>query len=109
MPVMQTRCAPSTDQILDDFAPHFCQPFLAPEIHIAESVLVETHLVDQSGMQVAEVDRLLDGFESDRIRCAVDSSPTETAACDPHGETGIVVVAAFALFRFGRTAKLATP
>ena len=49
----------STNDLFHDLAAHFSQALFAPQIQIAQRVLIEPHLVQQRGMQIAEVDRLL--------------------------------------------------
>src|SRR5690348_7538615 len=75
---------------LDNLAADFGEALLAAEVHVAERVLVEAHLVEQRRVQVAEVDGVLGGFQADRVRCAIDGTALEAAAGDPHGEAGVV-------------------
>src|SRR5665213_3616925 len=86
---------------LDDFAADFGQAFLASEVHKAERVLIEPQLIKQSGVEVAEVDRVLSGFETDVVGGPVHGAAFKAAARYPHGKASVVMVAPVAFFGFG--------
>ena len=83
-------------QIGNDTAVDFGQPFLAALVQVAQRVLVETQLVQDCRMNVTEVNRLLHCSQADFVRGAVDLAWPNAATCHQHGESEIVVVAAFA-------------
>src|SRR5262245_47444012 len=66
--------------VLNDLATYLRQALFPAQMHVAQGILIETHLIQQGSVQIAEVDGLLDGFEPDRIRSAVDCAALETTA-----------------------------
>ena len=52
--------------------------------------------MQNGGVQIVEMDAVVDGFESEIVGGAVDVAAFDAAAGHPHGETVVVVVAAFA-------------
>jgi hypothetical protein len=78
-------------------------------MHITQRILVESQLIKDGGVQVAEVDRILDRLQSNAISRAIDRAAFESTAGDPHGEPGIVMIESLALLRLRRTSELPTP
>src|SRR2546423_11799787 len=76
----------SGDDVLEDLAADLREPLLAAQVQIAELILVEAKLVEKSRVKVAEMDRILDGLESQRIGCAVADPGPEASAGGVHAE-----------------------
>src|SRR5262249_52992960 len=88
-----------------DFLNHFSlyqrQALVAAEVGIGEVVLVKAEEVKDGRVDVAEVVRLLDGFESDSVGRADPAAAANTAAGQPHGEAQVVMIATFAALCLG--------
>src|SRR6185312_784020 len=97
------------NDVLDHRATYFGQAFLAAKVQVAQGILIQSKLVENRCVEIPEMDRVLHGLQTNSVRGAVDRPAFEAAAGHPHRETGVVVVAAFALFRFRRAAEFATP
>src|SRR5262245_9858223 len=74
--------------------------------------------MEEGGVEVVDVDSVLDGLEAELVGGAVDGARFDTAAGEPHGEAPVVVVAAVDLagvvagagqFDDGGATKLAAP
>src|SRR5215510_8769229 len=83
-------------QVGNDTAVDFGQPFFAALVQITQRILVEAQLVQDRRMNVTEVNRLLHSSQADFVRGAVDLAWPKAATSHNHGESEIVVVAAFA-------------
>src|SRR5260221_13706070 len=68
----------------DNLAAYLGQPLLAAQVHVTQGVLVQTHLVKQGGVQVAEMHRVFGGLQPNTIGGAVDRAALESAAGHPH-------------------------
>src|SRR5262245_29568669 len=80
------------DEFCDDPAVNFSQPLLAALMQVAERVLVESELIQNRCVDVAEVNRLLHGLQPDFIRRAVNLSAFYAASGHHHGEPEVVMV-----------------
>src|SRR5262249_13589963 len=91
------------DDALDDLPLDERESFAAAEVRERELLLVEPELVEHRGVDVANVVRLLDRAQADRIGRADRYATLHTAPGQPHREPEVVVVAARAVLRFWRT------
>ena len=82
---------------------------LRPRCGIGQLVLIEAELVQDRGVDVAEVIGALDGVQADGVGGADDLPALDAAAGHPHREAEVVVVAALARLGLGRAAELAAP
>ena len=60
--------------------------------------MVEAHQVQDRGVQVVDVDPVLDGLQAELVGRAVDHAALDAAAGQPHREAQAVVVAALRPF-----------
>src|SRR5579862_9123244 len=111
----QTRALVLRHNLLNHPPMHQRQPFAPAKMRVGELVLVEAELVEDGGVDVAEVVAVLDGVEADVVGGADDLAAFDAAAGEPHGEAEVVMVAATAggaggaAFGFGGTAEFAAP
>src|SRR5438067_2210540 len=98
-----------SDDLPNHLAAHQRQPLLPAQVREGQLILLEAELVQDGGMHVAEVVRLLDGAQADGVGGADDLAAPDAAAGQPHAETEVVVVAAAAALRLRRPAELAAP
>ena len=83
-----------------------------PAVEVGEPVGVEAHLLQHGGVQVLDVEAVVDGGRAAEFVGLADAdAPLDAAAGHPHGEAVGVVVAARALGVFGGrlAAELAAP
>ena len=80
-------------------------------VKVAEPVVVESHLVQDGGVQAADMEAVLDGGAAQLVGRADAGAGAGAAAGQPHGEAvGIVIAArAFGVFRGGLASELAAP
>src|SRR6516165_9670581 len=90
----------------DHFAEHRCQTLLASQMRVGELFLIKPELMQNRGVDVAEVIGILYGAQADVIGGPNDLSPLDTAPSEPHGETEIVMIAALAALHLGRKERL---
>ena len=69
------RTIEDSDDFLDDLALDERQPFVAAEVRIGEPVLVEAQLVQDRGVEIAEVVGLLDGAQPDGVGAPTTCRP----------------------------------
>src|SRR6266511_3748689 len=85
------------------------EPLIPAQMWIGQLTLVEAELVEDGRVEVAEVDGSLDGAQANGVGGAQHLAAFDSSARQPHAEAEIVVVAALAGFRLGRTAKFTAP
>ena len=71
-----------------------CQAFVAALVGVAEFVLVEAHLVQQGGMDVAEMAAVGDGMQANVVGGSDDFTASNSATGHPHGEAQVVMISA---------------
>lgn len=74
----------SSDQVANDPAMHIRQAKVAAGISIRESFVIETHQVQHGGMQIMNVDLVLDGLEAELVCSSMDLAAFDSAAGQPH-------------------------
>ena len=91
---------------------------IAAGVAISEARVVEAHELQDRGVKIVDVDRLIYGPEAELVRRAVYVTALHAAAGHPHRESVVVVVATVELARVlsrrgqfdgGRAAELAAP
>src|SRR5262245_30084662 len=90
------RATTASYNLLDHLPVDRRQPFLAPQVQVAEPVLVEPQLLQDGGVNVAEVVPVLDGVQADGVGGPDHLAALDAAAREPHGEAEVVVIAAVA-------------
>ena len=73
---------------------HVGQPEVAAGVAVGELLVVEAEEVQDRGVQVVDVDLLLDRLEAEFVGGAVDVAAAHAAAGQPHREAVVIVVAA---------------
>ena len=76
---------------------------------IGELEAVESHQVQDAGVDVVDVGPLFDGIQAQFIGCTDGLTTLDSASGHPHGESGRVVIAAISLLAHRRATKLAAP
>src|SRR5689334_14692156 len=92
------RLAGLRNDVLQDLTLYLGQPFFAAEIHVAKSVMIETNLVQHRRMEVAEVHAIFDCLKANVVCSSINGTALEAAACKPHRESRVVVIAAVPFF-----------
>jgi len=92
---LQSYSQPS-DDFVDDFSFDERQPFVAAQVRVGQLVLIESELVQDSGVNVAEMVAILDRTEADGIGRTHDRASLDAAAGQEHSEAEVVMVPAFA-------------
>ena len=90
------------------------QPLIEPLVAVGEALVVDAEQVQHRGVEVADVDRVLDDVVAEVVGLAVDRAALRAAAGHPHREAARVVVAAVVRLRqpalaVDRPAELAAP
>ena len=85
-----------SNDLFDDSAFDEREPLIPAQMRIGQSTLVEAELVENGRVEIAEVDGILDGAQANGVGGAHDLATFDSAACHPHGEAEIVVVASLA-------------
>ena len=118
MTEMVARSLPLCNQVVNDASMNVGQAEVAAGVAVGELLVVEAEQVQDRGVQVVDVDRVLDGLEAELVGRAVDVAALDAAAGQPHREAVVVVVAAVDLAGVGarvrqldrrRAAELAAP
>ena len=73
---------------------HVRQTEISAGVAIGQSFVIEAHQMQNRGMDVMHVDRVLDGTEAEFVGGPMDVAPTYAAARHPHRKAIVVVVAA---------------
>src|SRR5262245_56421485 len=96
--VCSGRAASSTMSWLlgEDFRNHFAavhrRPLVAAVVEVGELEVVQAHEVEDGGVDVVDVDGVVDGPEADFVCGADDPAAPDAAAGHEHGESpGIMV------------------
>src|SRR6186713_1291289 len=92
----------SSQDVLDDVSGDVGQPEVAAAVAEGEPRVVQAEEVQDGGVQVVDVDAVLDGLEAELVGLAVTNAPFDAAAGQPVGEGVRVVVATGASFLHDR-------
>ena len=107
-----------SNEFVNNAAFNVRQPEVAAGVAVGELLVVEAQEVQNRGVQVVDVDAVLDGLEAEVVGRAVDVAAAHAAAGQPHREAVVIVVAAVDLagvrallrqFDRRRAAELAAP
>src|SRR5205807_3750362 len=75
---VQTCALPiSTQDLLDYPARHVRQPVVAPGVAVRQLLVVQAEEMEQRGVQVVDVDLVLDGVPAELVGGAVDQARSE--------------------------------
>ena len=81
----------SGDQAIDDLAGYVCQPVTTPLVFKCQFFVIEAHEVEDGGVEVMDVDGVLDDIVAEVIRLSIDSG-LDAAPGHPEGEASGVMV-----------------
>ncbi len=70
-------------------------------VSVGEALVIDTEEVEHGGVEVTDVDDIVDRVVAEFVGCAVGGAGLDAAAGEPHGEAFDMVVAAFAAFFLG--------
>ena len=82
------------NDVMDYFAVDVGQAEVAAGVAVGEFFVVEAEELEHGGVEVVDVDTVLDGLESEFVGGAVDVSAFNAASGEPGGEAVVVVIAA---------------
>src|SRR6516225_3255589 len=108
----------SSQQLPHDPSVHVGQAEIAAGVAIGEALVIEAQEPEDSGVQIVNVDGMLDGTETEIVGGAMNLASLDAAAGQPHAETIVIVVAAIDAAGIGArsrqlhrrsSAKLAAP
>ncbi len=85
------------------------QPHVAAGVAVGQALVIEPEQVEDRGVQVVDVHRVLDGLVAELVGLAVGDPGLHAAAGHPEGESLVVVVAAVGVLPVRRAAELAAP
>src|SRR5690348_7371541 len=85
---------PLGDQIVQDGAGDIGQAEIAPAISVSQLSVLDPKKVQDCGVDIVDMHRLFDGFESEIVGSSIDRATFDRAARQPHGEPERVMVAA---------------
>ncbi len=83
--------------------------FGAAFVGVHEAGVVDAHEVENGGVQVVDVQLVLDGAEAEVVGGADGGAGFDATARHPHREAGRIVVAAVAFLAHRRAAELTAP
>ena len=76
----------SQDLLNDPTLLNSSQPLVQPAMEKRQPVVIQTHQVQEGGMQIGDMAALLDCLEAEFIRGAVSDSSFDAASCEPTAE-----------------------
>ena len=108
---MGFRRLPSGQQLLDHVAMHVGQPIIAALMAKRQPQMVEPQQVQHRGLQIVNVDPILDRIIADFIRLADRAAGGHPATSQPHAVGFQVVISTtyVAGFSLGSSAEFAAP
>src|SRR5262249_50997384 len=103
--------APLREDVLDDVAVDVGEAEIAAGVAVGQPLVVEPQAVEQGGVQVVDVDLLLDGAEAELVGGPGGQATLDPPAGQPHREAVVVMVPAAQGGQFGHrgAAELAAP
>ena len=88
---------------------HIGQAKVAAGITKCQTLVIESHQVQNSGMQIVEVNFILHSIVSIVIRLAIGQASTHASACHPDTKPMWIVVTAIGIFGSWSAAKFSAP
>ena len=104
-----------SQQLFDDSRwLHPSEPQIEPLILERESLMIDAQQMKRRGMEVSDVNRILDNVVREIVGLAVDRSTLDPAACHPHRKTPRMVIPTIILLaqstlRVDRPTEFSTP
>src|SRR5205814_5596607 len=84
-------------------------PVIAPAVAVRQLLVVDAHEMEDGGVQVMDVDLVLDGVPAELVGGAVNDAALDAAARQPHRETEGMMLPAVGPLGSRRPAELAAP
>ncbi len=94
---------------MDDFTEDVGESVVAAAVAVGEASVVDAHEMEQGGVQVVDVDFIVDRVPTEFVGGAVSMAGFDAAAGEPHGEAEGVMFAAVGAFGGGGAAEFAAP
>ena len=69
------------------------QAKVAAAVTESKSFVIQSHQVQDRGVQIVDMDRVLDSPKSKVVRLSVGHASLHTPTCHPDGKTNVVVIA----------------
>src|SRR5438132_9539503 len=92
----QPRAEGLSHDLLHYVSVNFREPFFTALMQIAKRILIQPELIEDGGMNVAQVAGIFDSVQADGIGRAHHLAAFNATAGQPHGKAQVVMVAAFA-------------
>ena len=99
----------SRQDVLHDMAVDVGEAEVSAGVAVGELFVIETHEVENGGVEVVDVDFVFDGCEAEFVGGAVGHAAFDTATGQPDGEAVVVVVATIGTFGDGSPAEFTAP
>ncbi|MEY3459406.1 MAG: hypothetical protein RL215_2563 [Planctomycetota bacterium] len=99
----------SADDGVDDISGDIGQSEVAAGVAEGELFVIESEEVEEGGMEIMDMDAIMDGAEPEFVRFAPGHSTANTAPGEPCGEAIVVVIASGAIFGGGGASKFTSP
>jgi hypothetical protein len=97
------------EEFLHHLPIHIRQPVIPSRVAEGEAFVVEAEEVEDGGVEVVDVDLVLDRTEAEVVGGAVGEAAADAAAGQPGGEAPVVVVPAVPPFGCAGAAEFAPP
>ena len=88
---------------------HVGQPHVAAGVAVGQALVVEPEQVEDRGVQIMHVHRVLDGLVAELVGPAIGDPRPGAPSGQPEGESLVVVVAAVGVLAVRRAAELPAP
>src|SRR5207237_8140233 len=92
-----------------DAAGNVCQPVIPAPVEVGQQLVVHAHQVQDAGVQIVDVDLVLDGGVAEVVGGAVGVPALAAAPGDPRAEAARAVIAALAVLAGGRATEFTGP
>src|SRR6185437_5230384 len=108
-PLIESPFLESGQNLVDDIAINVGQPIVAPAPAVGQPLVVHAHQMQQRGVQIVDVDFVLDRVPAEFVGGAVDDASLHAASGKPHRKAERMMFAAVGPFRGRRAAEFASP
>ena len=94
---------------MDHLTGHIGQPEVTAGITVGEAFVIDAQQVQNRGVQIVDVDSIMDGAKTEVVRFAVRHATFDASAGHPCCEAEMIVITTVAVFGRRRAAKFAAP
>ena len=99
----------SGDDLFDHSAVHIGQPKISTAVAVGQFFVIQTHQMQDGGVQVVNMHFVFDSGETEFIRCTVSHAPLDASTGQPHGKTMMVVIATVTVLGNRRATEFPPP